>query len=102
MEKYGKLTKEHMVTEIAKRFKSYPDFFITSFEKTKVIEIEALRKTLKKDSSAYMVAKNTLLKQAIKKAGISVSIEEIDPFISGSCGVFFTKSDPASISRFLR
>lgn len=101
MEKFGKVSKEHMIKEIAERFKDYPNFFITSFADMGVTEMEELRKSLKKSTSAYMVAKNTMLKQAIKKSGISIRLEEIEPSITGSCGVLFTKEDPVAASRTL-
>lgn len=101
MEKFGRVCKEHMVKEIADHFKSYPNFFITSFSNIGVGEMEGLRKSLKRDVSAYMVAKNTMLKQAIKKSGIPVKVEDLDSSISGSCGVLFTKGDPVAISRLL-
>ncbi len=101
MEKFGKISKEHMVGEIAERFKKYPNFFITSFSDIGVGEMEELRKSLKRDTSAYMVTKNTMLKQAIKKSGIKIRMEEITPSITGSCGVLFTKEDPVAASRIL-
>lgn len=90
-----------MVKEITERFKSYPDFFITTFSNIGVGDMENLRKSLKKDASAYMVTKNTMLKQAVKKSGISIKMEDIESSVSGSCGVLFTKGDPVSISRIL-
>lgn len=101
MEKFGKICKEHMVKEIADRFKGYPDFFVTSFSNVGVGEVEELRKSLKKDVSAYMVAKNTMLKQAIKKSGINVRMEDFDTSTNGTCGVLFTKGDPVAMSRLL-
>ena len=79
----------------------YPHFFITSFADIGVTEMEGLRKSLKKDNSAYMVTKNTMLKQAMKKSGISIRMEEIESSITGSCGVLFTKDDPIAVSRIL-
>lgn len=90
-----------MVKEIADRFKNYPNFFITSFSNAGVGEVEELRKSLKRDVSAYMVTKNTMLKQAIKKSGISARIEDLDASITGTCGVLFTKGDPVAMSRLL-
>ena len=101
MEKFGKICKEHMVKEIADRFKNYPNFFVTSFSNVGVGEMEGLRKSLKKDISAYMVAKNTMLKQAIKKSGINAKAEDFDTSTSGTCGVLFTKGDPVAMSRLL-
>ena len=101
MEKFGKISKEHMVKEIAEHFLNYPNFFITSFANMGVTEMEELRKSLKRNISSYMVTKNTMLKQAIKKSGINIKMEEITPSITGSCGVFFTKEDPVAASRIL-
>jgi large subunit ribosomal protein L10 len=101
MEKFGKVCKEYMVKEIADRFKSYPNFFITSFSNTRVGEMEELRKFLKKNASSYMVTKNTMLKQAIKKSGVAIRPEDVESSISGSCGVLFTKEDPVATSRIL-
>lgn len=90
-----------MVKEIADRFKTYPNFFITSFGNVGVGEVEELRKSLEKNISTYMVTKNTMLKQAMKKSGISAKIEDFDTSISGTCGVLFTKGDPVAMSRLL-
>lgn len=101
MEKFGKISKERMVEEIAEHFKSYPDFFITNFSNIGVGEMEELRKSLKKDTSAYMVTKNTMLKRAISKFGVSIKMEEVESYVKGSCGILFTKDDPVSVSRIL-
>ena len=102
MEKFGKVCKEHMIKEISDQFKNYPNFFITNFSNVGVGEMEELRKSLKRDVSAYMVTKNTMLKQAIKKSGISVKAEDLEaPAGSGTCGVLFTKGDPVAMSRLL-
>lgn len=101
MEKFGKVCKEHMVMEIADRFKNYPNFFVTSFSNIGVGELEGLRKSLKKDMSAYMVTKSTMLRQAIKKAGINAKAEDFDTSKTGTCGVLFTKGDPVAMSRLL-
>lgn len=101
MEKFGKICKERMVREIADRFKNYPNFFVTSFNNVGVGEMEGLRKSLKKDTSAYMIAKNTMLRQAMKKSGINVRAEDFDTSTSGTCGVLFTKGDPVAMSRLL-
>ena len=101
MEKSGKICKEYMVKEIADRFKNYPNFFVTSFNNVRVGEMEELRKSLKKDISTYMVTKNTMLKQAMKKSGINARAEDFDTSTSGTCGVLFTKGDPVAMSRLL-
>lgn len=101
MEKFGKVCKEYIVKEIAQHFKDFPDFFITSSSQVKVVDIERLRKNFKRNSSVYMVVKNSMLRHAIEKSGKTLNIEEISPFIAGSCGILFSKADAAVIARSL-
>lgn len=99
MQKFGRVCKEYMVKEIAKRFEDFPDFFITTFSYINVGNIEKLRKDLKKTSALLLVVKNTLLKRAMKEAGRASTL--LEEFISGSCGVIFSKSNPVVIARTL-
>ena len=102
MEKFGKISKEYMISGIAENFKSYPDFFITTFSNIGVVDIERLRKNLRKNSSRYMVVKNSMLKRAMESAGKDISVfEELRSKISGSCGIVFSKNDPALAARSL-
>lgn len=102
MEKFGRVCKEYMVKEIVALFKDYPNFFIATFSKIGVGDTERLRKDLKRHSSLYMVVKNALLKRAVKESGRDIGIlKEAEPFISGSCGILFSKSDAVAISRTL-
>jgi large subunit ribosomal protein L10 len=101
MEKFGRTSKEYMVKEMAECFKNYPDFFVTSFSQVSVGDMEKLRKGLKKDSAAYVVVKNSMLKRAIKESGKDVDLKGILPFISGSCGILFSRGDSIAMSRTL-
>ena len=77
MEKFGKTCKENMVREIAERFKEYPHFFITSFADIGVTEMEGLRKSLKKDNSAYMVTNSDRMEAEYKDAPVLVTDKKI-------------------------
>ncbi len=101
MEKFGRICKEYMVDEMAKRFRNYPDFFLTSLSKVGASELEKLRKETKKNSALYVVAKNTLLKKALSAAKKDINLEEVTPLIIGSCGVLFSKDDPAVAAKSL-
>ena len=91
-----------MIKEVAERLKSYPDFFVTSFLKISVEDMQQLRKDLKKTSSQYMVVKNSILKLAFDEAGKdSHAIDSIKPLVSGSCGILFSKEQPVDIARSL-
>lgn len=100
-EKFGRVCKEYMVNEIVECFKEFPDFFVTTFSQISVSDMEQLRNALKKNSALYMVAKNSMLKQAVEKSGKGLNVDEISPFITGSCGILFSKTDVAVIARSL-
>lgn len=66
-EKYSKLCKEKMVDEIVDEIEKHPNFIITSYMGSSVSDIETLRKGLKKNSSRYLVVKNSILKVVFDK-----------------------------------
>ena len=101
MEKFGKVCKEYMVKELAEHFKDYPDFFVVSFSRVSVGNTEKFRKALKKDSTAYSVVKNSILKRAIEESRKDVNGKEIKAFITGSCGVLFSKGEPTASAKSL-
>ncbi len=90
-----------MIKEIVERFKDYPDFFITTFSRVNVGNTEKFRKALKKDLTAYMVVKNSLVKRAIEESGKDIDVEEIKALVTGSCGVLFSREDPSAAARTL-
>lgn len=77
-EGFGRLCKEHMVEEIASRFKERPNFIITSYMGSSVSDIELLRRNLKKTSSSYFVVKNSILKVIFDKIKLKDEISKID------------------------
>lgn len=101
MQKFGKTCKEYIINEMAERLKDYPDFFITSFSKVGVGNTEKFRKSLKKDSTSYVVVKNSLLKRAIESAEKDIDAEKVKALVTGSCGVLFSKGDPCTAARSL-
>lgn len=91
-----------MIKDIAGHFTSYPDYFITTFSQISAGNMENLRKALKKDSAVYMVVKNSMLKRAIEASEKDIDLfDEVRPSLSGSCGVLFSKNDPATTARSL-
>ena len=101
MEKFGKVCKEYMIKEMVEYFREYPDFFLTTLSQVEVGNLDKFRKAAKKSSAVYMVVKNTLLKRAIEASEKNIDLKEISPFITGSCGVLFSKEDPAFAARSL-
>jgi len=99
--KFGKLSKELMTEGIAECFSSYPDFFITTFSNVSSGNMEKLRKELKRNSSLYMVTKVSMLKKAMEKAKKEALLEKLPKRLLGSCGIAFSKKDPAVAAKSL-
>lgn len=77
-EKFGKICKEKMVTEILDNLKDRPNFVITTYMGSSVNELEQLRKSLKKNSSDYLVVKNSMLKVVFNKLKLDSEISKIE------------------------
>ena len=99
MKKFGRVCKEYMIKEIAQHFQSYPDFFITTFSRMSVGDIEKLKKDLKKTPAIYMVVKNSMLKHALETSGVAIG--DIRTLIADSCGILFSKNDAVMAARAL-
>jgi len=97
--KFGKLCKERMIEEILARFKSQPNFVVTSFMGSSVSDMELLRRNLGKSSANYVVVKNSMLKiifdnlklkdEALKiEGGMGISLSGED--IISTCKILVT------------
>lgn len=81
-----KAQKEEIVKSLTEKLQKSKSAVFTSFSGLKVQDAEKLRKIAKKEKSEVLVAKKTLLKIALKKAGL----EEVpvDKFENGIATVF--------------
>jgi len=96
-EKLGKLCKDVMVREIVAQIKNHPNFIITGYMGTSVADMEALRKSLKKTSSDYMVVKNSILKVVFDQLKLESEISKID----GGMGLSLSGDDIISTCKVL-
>jgi len=96
-DRYGKLCKEKMVTELVDRFKTSPNFVVTTYTGSKVSELEQLRRSLKKVSSDYVVVKNSSLKVVFEKLDLKDQI----PNIASGMGVSLSGEDIVSTCNVL-
>lgn len=98
-DRYGKLCKEKMVSELLDRFKESPHFVVTTFTGSTVSDLELLRRRLNKISSDYVVVKNSALKVIFEKlklndqaaniaSGMGISLSSED--IVSTCNVLVT------------
>lgn len=89
VDKFGKLCKEKMITELLMRFEKHPNFIITNYMGSSTQDLESLRRDLKKTKSQYFVVKNSILKLTFGK----MKLEEECAKIEGGIGISFTGDD---------
>jgi large subunit ribosomal protein L10 len=96
-EKLARACKEKMVDEIMASFKGHPNFFVTSYMGSSVMDLEQVRRTLKTAASDYMVVKNSILNVVLDK----LKLDEIKPMVDGGIGISFSGGDIVATSRVL-
>lgn len=84
-----------MILELEKKFEASPNFIVANFSKLETSELDKLRLSLKLVKSDYMVVKNSMTKQVLKK----LKIKEAENLFSESCGVIFSGSDAIATSK---
>lgn len=89
--------KKQIVAELAEKLGRMKAAVFANYEGLTVPETEELRRSLKDEGAEYVVAKKTLLKIAMKKAG-----KEIDPkTIEGNFATVFGYEDEVAPARVL-
>jgi len=96
-DKFGKMCKEKMITELLLRFEKHPNFIVTSFMGSSTSDLESLRRDLKKISSNYFVVKNSILKIAFGR----LKMEEEASAVDGGIGVSFAGDNIVSTCNVL-
>lgn len=99
-QKYGKKVREKMIKEITENVSGDGGFVLSSVEKMKAVDMDVLRKTMKKNGSRYLVLKNRLATLAFKEAGI----EGFEDLVGEKkiLGVGLIKEDPILIVKIMR
>lgn len=95
--KPGRLLKQHMVEQIAKRFKKATNLFITDCGSLTNKQIEELRGKLKRVSSNFLVVKNSMCLLALKKLKLDAAVA----LIKGTCGITYDSVDSVTTSKVL-
>ena len=88
-----KLTKQQKIESskvLAEKLKAAPHLFFTEFQGLKFVELDELRMQLKPLKCRYAVVKNSLIKYALKNAGV----DGIDPkMLKGPVGLIVADND---------
>jgi large subunit ribosomal protein L10 len=92
--------KQEIVADLADRFKRASGYYLVDFTAMTVLAAIRFRRELKKSGIEYKVAKNTLIKRAIKDSGIEDIIPAKNFF--GASGVVFAYSDAVAPAKIIK
>lgn len=84
--------KEQIVSDLSDLFSKSTLVLLTDYRGMNVEKMNSLRNELYNADSKYVVIKNTLLKIALKEAGLYN--EEMEPSLVGTTAVLYTAGDP--------
>jgi large subunit ribosomal protein L10 len=89
--------KEKTINELKEKLSTTKSLFLTDFRGLNVLEINQLRRELKKGGAEYEVAKNTM----IRRAAQDTEFEMIRDHLKGPTGLVFSYENPVSPAKVL-
>lgn len=92
-----KIKKSQVVSSLKEKIEKANGLLLTDFKGTNFVELSELRNKLKKIGGDIKIAKNTLLKIAIR----STYADELGKFLDGSNAVVFSYKDPVEVVKAL-
>ncbi len=81
--------KVAVVEDIQNRIKSSNNIFLTDYAGLDVEQMTELRRELRKRNISYRIAKNTLIRIAVRKEGLEV----LEPYLKGPTAIAFGADD---------
>ncbi|MDR3011788.1 MAG: 50S ribosomal protein L10 [Chitinispirillales bacterium] len=87
-----------VISVLEQEFKSAQGIYVTDNHKVNVEAVTRLRSELRKSGVRYIVVKNTLAKEACKRAGIA----NLDSFFKGPTAVAIAQSEGTAPAKVLR
>lgn len=89
--------KVEVVDRLKQKLKQCKSLFITDFTGLNVTQINELRRDFKRKGAEYVVVKNTLLRLAVKEAGLDPLLN----YLEGPTGMAFGYEDPIIPAKIL-
>ena len=89
--------KEQLIQQTADSIRGVRGLYLADFSGMTVESLSLLRKRCREEKVHFRVVKNTLLKRAFNKHGITA----LDPFLVGPTGVVFSATSDVSPARIL-
>lgn len=97
MKKLGLLFRETLENRIKSYLKESNSVFIITYSKLSSSDLTVLRKSLKGTKANLFVAKNSLVRRALKDS----KLDDLAKCVQESCGLVFVKEDPIDTTRVL-
>lgn len=94
---YGKLCKDKMIGEILSDLKERPNFFITNFMGSSVLDLESVRKSLRPTKGTFFVVKNSMMNVVLDQ----LKLEDAKSLIDGGVGISLSGEDIVATSKIL-
>jgi len=94
----GRAEKVAVVEEVRERLERSTATLLTEYRGLSVGDLRALRTELRKADAEYKVAKNTLIRIAVREAGLDVPAE----VLTGPTAITFCTGDPIAAAKLLR
>jgi large subunit ribosomal protein L10 len=95
----SKQKKQEIVAELVEKFKKANGVYVVDFTRMTVAETFKFRKTVRAKDLEYRVAKNTLIKRAMKEVG-GFNIPDANMF--GQSGLILGYDDPTTPAKMLK
>lgn len=90
--------KEILVTTLKQDFSESNASFLISLKGISVAKMQVLRKNLKANGGKLKVAKDRLVKIAIKDISCT---QDLSPYLKNQLGVVFSNNDPVAVAKIL-
>lgn len=97
MKKIGLLFRETVANRIKNNLKESSSVFIIKYSGLSSPDLTTLRQSLRSTKAEFFIAKNTIIRRALKDSAYEPMIK----FIDGPCGLVFTKEEPVDTARAL-
>lgn len=97
MKKLGLLFRETLENRIKDYLKESNSIFVITYSKLSSPDLTGLRQALKSSNAALFVAKNSVVRRALKNNGLEI----LSNLVQGPCGLVFTKDEPVGTSKVL-
>jgi large subunit ribosomal protein L10 len=97
MKKLGLLFRETLENRVKDYLKGSNSIFVITYSKLSSPDLTGLRLALKSSNAALFVAKNSVVRRALKNNGLEI----LSNLVQGPCGLVFAKDEPVGTSKVL-